>query len=203
VNPADATATVGTPALRRAALDAQRRSLVLLENKGSLLPLKNTLRKVFAPGMSAADLQAHELTQVGSAAAADVAILRIQSPHETLHPGYFFGSRQQEGALDFKADSPELRLITDTSRTTPTVVVITLDRPAILTQLKSKATALIGEFGASDPAILDVLTGKARPEGRLPFELPSSMAAVESQQPDAPHDSEQPLYPIFFGLRYP
>ena len=84
----------------------------------------------------------------------------------------------------------------------PTVVVVTLDRPAILTQLTDKVTALVGEFGASDDAVLDVLTGKALPEGRLPFELPSSMAAVEAQQPDAPHDSEKPLYPIFFGLRY-
>jgi len=203
VDPADATATVGAPGAKREALEAQRRSLVLLENRNSLLQLKKTIRKVFAPGMSTADLEAHELTRVSAAAAADVAILRIQSPHETLHPGYFFGSRQQEGALDFEADGPGLRLITETSRTTPTVVVITLDRPAILTQIGSKATALIGEFGASDAAVLDVLTGKARPEGRLPFELPSSMAAVESQQPDAPHDSARPLYPISFGLRYP
>lgn len=203
VDPADATAAVGTPAARREALEAQRRSLVLLENRSSLLPLKKAIRKVFAPGMSTADLEAHELTRVRTADAADVAILRIQSPHETLHPGYFFGSRQQEGALGFKADSPDLRLITETSRTTPTVVVITLDRPAILTQIASNATALVGEFGASDAAVLDVLTGKSRPEGHLPFELPSSMAAVESQEPDAPHDSARPLYPIYFGLRYP
>jgi len=204
VSAVDAAAAVGAPASRREALDAQRRSLVLLENKNSLLPLKKTLRKVFAPGMSAPDLEAHGLTRASTAATADVAILRIQSPHETLHPGFFFGGgRQQEGALDFKTDSPELRLITQTSRMTPTVVIITLSRPAILTQLQSKATALMGEFGASDAAILDVLTGKARPEGRLPFELPSSMAAVESQQPDAPHDSARPLYPISFGLRYP
>jgi beta-glucosidase len=203
VSPAGATAAVGAPASVLEALDAQRRSLVLLENKGSLLPLKKTIRKVFAPGMSTADLEAHGLSRVSTAAAADVAILRIQSPHESLHPGYFFGSRQQEGALDFKADSPELRLIAETSRTTPTIIVMTLNRPAILTQLRSHATALIGEFGARDSAILDVLTGKSRPEGHLPFELPSSMAAVESQQPDAPHDSAQPLYPISFGLRYP
>ena len=203
VNPADAAATVGTPALRREALAAQQRSLVLLENQGSLLPLQKTLRKVFAPGMSAADLEAHGLIQVSSATAAEVAILRMQSPHETLHPGYFFGSRQQEGALDFKANHPQLRLLADTSRTTPTVVVITLDRPAILTALEGKATALVADFGASDQALLNVLTGKAQPEGRLPFELPSSMTAVESQQPDAPHDSAEPLYPIFFGLRYP
>lgn len=203
VDPAGAASTVGASASRREALDAQRRSLVLLENKGALLPLKKTFRRVFAPGISTRELEAHELARASTAAAADVAILRIQSPHETLHPGYFFGRRQQEGALDFKADSPELRLITQTSRTIPTIVIVTLDRPAILTQIKSKATALVAEFGASDPAILDVLTGKSRPEGRLPFELPSSMAAVEDQQPDAPHDSAQPLYPISFGLRYP
>lgn len=40
---------------------------------------------------------------------------------------------------------------------------------------------------------------KARPEGRLPFELPSSMAAVRAQKPDVPHDSENPLYP--YGYR--
>jgi beta-glucosidase len=202
VDPHRAAVTVGAPAFRHAALDAQRRSLVLLQNQGDLLPLKKTLRKVFAPGMSASSLAARGLRQVKSPALADVAIVRVGSPHEDLHPGYFFGSRQQEGALDFKADSSELVMIAAARRSVPTVVVVSLDRPAILTSLQDKATALVGDFGASDEAVLDVLVGKARPEGRLPFELPSSMAAVEAQQPDAPHDSERPLYPIFFGLRY-
>jgi len=50
----------------------------------------------------------------------------------------------------------------------------------------------------SDAALIDVLTGRARPEGRLPFELPSSMDAVRAQRSDVPHDSARPLYP--FGL---
>src|SRR6185312_3132044 len=146
----------------------------------------------FAPGMSAAALASHGLTAVSQPAAAQVALLRIHSPHENLHPGFFFGSKQQVGSLDFKEDSPELALVLQASQSVPTVVVITLDRPAILTHVKAKATALIVEFGASDGAVLDVLTGKARPEGRLPFELPASMAAVEAQQPDVPHDSANP-----------
>ena len=202
VDPHSAAGTVGAPAFRRAALDAQRRSLVLLQNQGDLLPLKKAVRKVFAPGMTASSLASHGLRQVKSPALADVAIVRIASPHEALHPGFFFGSRQQEGALDFKVDSPELKWVAEASRAVPTIVVVSLDRPAILKPLQASATALIGDFGASDDAVLDVLLGTARPEGRLPFELPSSMAAVEAQQPDAPHDSEQPLYPIAFGLRY-
>ena len=34
---------------------------------------------------------------------------------------------------------------------------------------------------------------------RLPIELPSSLQAVAAQQPDVPHDSPNPLYPIHFG----
>ena len=42
----------------------------------------------------------------------------------------------------------------------------------------------------------------ASPEGKLPFELPSSMEAVAAQKPDVPHDSKAPLYKFGFGLRY-
>ena len=51
-------------------------------------------------------------------------------------------------------------------------------------------------------ALLDVLAGRAKPEGKLPFELPSSMDAVVAQKSDMPHDSARPLYPLGFGRRY-
>jgi beta-glucosidase len=47
---------------------------------------------------------------------------------------------------------------------------------------------------------LDVIFGREQPKGRLPFELPSSMAAVLAQKPDVPRDSAAPLYPYGFGL---
>jgi beta-glucosidase len=59
---------------------------------------------------------------------------------------------------------------------------------------------LLADFGASDAAVLDVIFGKAKAEGRLPFELPSSMEAVRTQNADVPYDSAQPLYPFGFGL---
>jgi beta-glucosidase len=36
----------------------------------------------------------------------------------------------------------------------------------------------------------------------LPFELPSSMAAVEAQSPSTPHDSKNPLFKIGYSLKY-
>ena len=50
--------------------------------------------------------------------------------------------------------------------------------------------------------MLDVLVGDARPEGALPFDLPSSMAAVEANRPDVPFDTADPLFRFGHGLRY-
>lgn len=80
----------------------------------------------------------------------------------------------------------------------PTIVDIYLDRPAVLPEINNHAKALVANFGASDEAILDVIFGKAKPEGKLPFELPSSMEAVKNQKEDVPYDSEAPLYK--FGI---
>ncbi len=76
-----------------------------------------------------------------------------------------------------------------------------LDRPAILTALVPFAKILIGEFGVGDAALFDALTGRIRPVGRLPFELPRSMDAVRTQKTDVPHDSPSPLYPIGYRLQ--
>jgi beta-glucosidase len=199
VDPAAAAKVIGAREFQDAALDAQRRSLVLLENPRALLPLAKSARKVYVHGVDAKALAAYGLTAVDDPAKADVAIIRVYTPHQMLHAGHFFGSRQREGSLAFEPGSPDYELIKATASRVPTVVIVRLDRPAILTSIKDAAGALIGEFGASDRALQDVLTGKAQARGKLPFELPSSMRDVEAQLPDIPHDSHQPLYPIFFG----
>ena len=84
----------------------------------------------------------------------------------------------------------------------PTILVLHLERPAVVPELVEACAAVVGTFGASDEAVLDVLFGRAAPEGRLPFELPSSMAAVRAQKPDVPFDSKDPLFPFGHGLAY-
>jgi beta-glucosidase len=201
VDAARAAGIVGSPSFRQAALGAQRKSLVLLENRRATLPLNPEFKRVFVQGIAETALLRHGLTPVHSAREAQVAILRVAAPHRLLHPGFFFGSRQHEGRLDFEPDTPDLQLINATSRAVPTIVLVSLDRPAILTQFNRKVGALLVDFGVSEDVILDLLLGKYVPEGRLPFELPSSMKAVEAQAADAPHDSAHPLYPIFYGLQ--
>ena len=71
-----------------------------------------------------------------------------------------------------------------------------------MTEVQAKTAAILANFGISDDALFAVLSGQSRPEGKLPFELPSSMDAVRAQKSDLPHDSVKPLYPFGFGLRY-
>ena len=84
----------------------------------------------------------------------------------------------------------------------PTIFNIYIDRPAVFPEINAAAKAVIANYGASDAALLDVIFGKAKPEGNLPFELPSSMEAVNNQKEDLPYDSKAPLYKFGFGLRY-
>jgi beta-glucosidase len=68
-----------------------------------------------------------------------------------------------------------------------------------------QAGALIATFGVSDGAQLDIISGKARPQGRLPFALPSTAAAVREQHPDAPgyfDTKDGALFNFGYGLGY-
>ena len=82
------------------------------------------------------------------------------------------------------------------------VTLVDLNRPAVLTELKGMSGALVGTFGVSDEAMLDVVFGRHNPLGKLPFELPSSMAEVEAQLEDVPDDTANPLFPFGWGLSY-
>jgi len=192
---------VGNTEFQAAALDAQRRALVLLENKGKLLPLRG-VKRVYLYGIAADVATRAGLTVATDPAQAEVAIVRLSTPFERLHPQYVFGQFLHEGSLAFKDGDPDYEAFKRVSAAVPTIATVFLDRPAILTPITEHARAVLANFGVSDAALLDVLTGKASPQGKLPFELPSSMEAVAAQQPDVPHDSRAPLYRFGFGLKY-
>ena len=111
----------------------------------------------------------------------------------------FFASLFRGGDLDVK-DPERARLLALLARC-PTIVDIALERPAVIPEIASACAVLLANFGASDAALLDVVFGRAVPRGTLPFELPSSMAAVRRQQSDVPYDSAEPLFPYGAGLR--
>jgi beta-glucosidase len=202
VDPAAARRVVGAEPFRAAGTDAQRRALVLLENERGMLPLRRAPLRAYLHGVDSSAAAREGLVVAADPAHADIAIVRLTAPSEKLHPGYVFSGFFHEGSLAFRDSDRDFATFERVAAQVPTIAVVYLDRPAILTPIKARAAAIVANFGVSDEALLDVLTGRARPEGKLPFELPSSMEAVRTQRSDLPHDSRRPLYSFGFGLRY-
>jgi beta-glucosidase len=198
-DPAKAKSVVGNAEFAAKATTAQARSTVLLENRNSTIPL-GPAKKLFLVGVDPKIAEARGFEVVSSPAQADAAVVRLDAPFQQPHANYFFGARQQEGDLDFKPGNTQYGSFLEAAKTVPTIATVYLPRPAILTDVSQKAAALVGNFGMSDEAFFDVLQGKVRSEGKLPFELPTSMDEVSGQASSVPHDTPHPLYRIGYGL---
>jgi beta-glucosidase len=203
-----AQAVAGREDFMKAGALAQRKSLVLLKNETTpngdyKLPLaKGT--KLYVEGMSA-EVASRYGQVVDSLEEADVAILRLQAPYDPPRTDLGMGENiietiLHQGDLNFKGE--KLTHIQNIMQSKPTIVSVYMERPAVIPELAEHAVGVIAEFGALDDALLDVIFGEFNPAGKLPFELPRSMAAVEKQFEDVPHDSEDPLYRFGFGLSY-
>ena len=191
-------ATAGRADFRAAGARAQRKAVVPLHNRQKLLPLTGHIN-VYVQGMKR-EVVAQYATVVDDPAEADEAIVRIQAPYYLRDTGIFLEKMFHTGDLDFTPEA--LRPIIDLCTNTPTIVDIYLDRPAVIPEINAASAALIGSFGSDDAALCDIIFGRVSPSGTLPFELPSSMAAVRAQKEDVPYDSLNPLYPFGHGLTW-
>jgi beta-glucosidase len=199
VDVAKAEQIVGKEEWKKLGEETQRKSFTLLKNDKSVLPLTEGKHKIYVENINN-EVAAKYGTIVKTPAEADIAIIRLKAPWipvETKNP---FARQFHHGDLDFKGAKKDsiVRLL----KTVPTIVDLYLDRPSVIPEISEHAKGLFVNFGASDAALLDVVFGKTKPMGKLPFELPSSMEAVRKQKEDMPYDSKSPLYKFGFGLSY-
>lgn len=176
----------------------QAASLTVLTNKtvteAPLLPI-SAPQQAYLVGVDASALP--DGWTASPLETATIALVRAHAPFEERDT-YFLENGMEQGSLDLGEDFiEEMRAVAEH---VPLVFVITLTRPAILTPLVDTATAIVADYGASDEAVLRVLTGLAQPRGKLPFELPRSMAAVAVSMPDVASDTKDPLFPLGWGL---
>ncbi|WP_282847147.1 glycoside hydrolase family 3 protein [Microbacterium oxydans] len=184
---------VGRADFRAAGEDAQRASITVLANDRSL-PFARGL-KLYVEGIDVAVAEKFA-DVVETPSEADLAIIRLQAPFEeraTMFENFFHA-----GSLDFPDDV--IAHVGEVAAVVPTVVDVLADRPPILTPLAELAAAITVNWGASGAALLDVLSGAFPAQGRLPFDLPRSMAAVEASRPDVPFDTTDPLFRFGHGL---
>jgi beta-glucosidase len=163
-----AAVLVGAPGALMGARDAQARSLTKLA--GSASPIAPSSR-VFLHNMDETVWTSRGVVVTDDPATSDVAVIRVSTPFELLHPGFFFGRMQHEGRLHFLDNDPDVQLLAEVSARVPTIAVIHLDRPADVSQIVDMVQLLIGEYGISDDVLADVLLAGGPFDGVLPFAL--------------------------------
>jgi beta-glucosidase len=201
VNADAAVKLVGNDKFRREGNEAQRKSFTLLSNNENVLPLKDAAKlKFYIEGFNKTYMEKRNLQVVSTPAEADFALLRLQAPYVPRPGG--FESRYHAGSLEYNTTERTRQAAIYCA--VPTIVDMYLDRPAAIPEVVESAKAVIGNYGASADAFLDVVfnTDGAKPQGKLPFDLPRSMAAVEASREDVPFDTKNPVFRYGHGLSY-
>lgn len=120
-------------------------------------------------------------------------------------------NRSYRGKTEVSANESDLDLVLEARRRMggkPVIVVVRMDKPAVVREFEPSADAILADFGVSRSVILDVLSGDAPPQGKLPVILPADMETVETHCEDLvtdirPYtDSEGNSYTLGFGLQY-
>jgi beta-glucosidase len=86
-----------------------------------------------------------------------------------------------------------------------TVLCIYFRQPYVLDEESGlkRAGAILAGFGVSDGALMDVITGRSNPQGKLPFALARTQQAIIDNAPDAPgYPAADTLFPFGHGLSY-
>lgn len=187
--------TVGSNDNRYAGLQAQARSVTVLENRGNVLPIA-AVRRVYLEGVD--PTRVHEWAEVvQDPAEADLAVVRIGAPFQP-RDDLFLENYFHQGDLDF---TPGLIFrLRQMALQTRLVVDVSLDRPAILTPFADVVAGLTVSFGVSDEALIAALRGQVAPQGRLPIEIPRSMDAIRAS-PESSFGTSEALYPMGYGLQ--
>jgi beta-glucosidase len=219
VDPDHARAVAGSAEFLAAGYAAQQKAVVLLKNADEIMPASSG-KKIYVEGIDKA-VAAQYGTVVDDPKGADLAILRVASPATTYPYGGAFAGGGARGGAAAPAPMPPLptygitlaygnasnfavldgiRKVAATG--TKTVVIVNMDKPAILTEFIDSVAAVYGAFGPGDAALLDVVFGKVKVTGRLPFDIPTDMPSVMANAADVPFDIVDPMFKFGFGLTY-
>jgi beta-glucosidase len=122
---------------------------------------------------------------------ADVIVTRLTAPYDP-RDRYLLESAFHAGSLEFTADDVErLRIL---SLSAPVIVVIHLERPALLAPLLPHSAAVLAVYGSSDAAVLEALATEGAARGVLPFDVPRSLDEIVAARSDVPGDTSSPLF---------
>ncbi len=206
---------VGNEAFQKKADMAFRKSIVLLRNETNTLPLKPKTKIYFESYFQKKGANANNVYQatdnkydiefVKTPEEADEIVLWITSGSKSL-----FDSDGSPLYLSVSKNAVDVDYVNKLTTKKSTVLIINYTNPWVIDEIyndknKGNIKAVLATFGTTSEAVLDVITGKFNPSGKMPFTTPISEDAAQKQQSDVPGYLKGTAYPLFKfneGLRY-
>lgn len=203
---------VGNEKFQERADLAMRKSIVLLRNDDVLLPLKAGTKVYFEKHMVSRGVEGlsnivlpessnWDVEFVDASQKADVNILWL-----IPKTGGLFGSKGDEIHINLSKNNIDVEYVNKLKSEKPTIVIINFSNPWVIEEVDDdKLKSVLATFGTTTDAVLDVLTGKFNPSGKMPFSIPSSTEAVMSNKSDVPGYKKGNGYAVFKfddGLSY-
>ncbi len=208
VDVAKASNIVGNAEFKQKADLALRKSIVMLRNEKQVLPLKAGTKVYFEnyhdngrPNSNPINVFTPEkndwqISFVSTREEADVVVMWL-----TPNMGSLFNTKEgTEIELQLSKNKIDVARVNETTYHKPTVVLINFTSPWVIDEIDNPNMAtLLATFGTSSDAVLDVLTGKFKPTGKMPISIPKSRNAVLANESDVP-GYLKPNYALFkFG----
>lgn len=207
---------VGNKTFQARADVAMRKSIVLLRNDKNALPIKPKTKVYFetyfqrrgatSPSNVYQSTSKNESVEfVKTPEEADMIVLWITPGAKSLFEG--------NGAplyISLSKNGVDVNYINTLTAKKPTVLAVNYTNPWVIDEIyneKSKQNILgvLATFGTTTDAVLDVITGKFNPTGKMPFTTPISEDAAQKQLSDVPGYLKGKEYGLFWnneGLSY-
>lgn len=210
-----AVKTVGNPAFQAKANLALRKSIVLLRNEQNALPLKPKTKIYFESYLPKRNAKPGNVIVPASN---PYGIEFVKTPEEAdmillwLSPGSksLFESDGSPIYLSLSKNGIDADYVKKLIAMKPTVLTVNYTNPWVIDEVYNATTkpnikAVLATFNTTADALLDVISGKFNPTGKMPFTTPVSEAAVEKQLSDVPGYLKGAGYALFKfdeGLSY-
>ena len=207
---------VGSAALQAKADIALRKSIVLLRNENKSLPLKAGTKIYFESymqkrgGASPSTVYLpqqnnNNLVFVKTPEEADIVVLWLTPGARSLFEG--------DGTpiyLSLSKNGVDVNYVNSLSAKKPTILVVNYTNPWVIDEVyhagtRQRFAGILATFGTSQDALIDILTGKFNPSGKMPFTTPVSEEQAQKQLSDVPGYLKGKEYGLFWydeGLKY-
>lgn len=186
---------------------AFRKSIVLLRNEVKTLPLKAKTKVYFEAYYQKRGVEPHHVYQnsenkydlefVKTPEEADAILLWIKPGAKSL-----FDADGSPLYVSLSKNGVDVDYINKLTAQKPTILVINYSNPWVIDEIyndknKGNIKAVLATFGTTNEAILDIVRGKFKPTGKMPFTTPISEKAAQNQQSDVPGYLKGIDYPLF------